>query len=99
MYVVIFRADIKQLDDEYHQVAERMRELALSEFGCVSFHAVMQENKEITISYWESLDQIRAWKQNLEHLAAQQKGRGHWYSAYRVEIAEVIRGYGYGQPE
>lgn len=33
MLVVIFRAKIAGLDDQYQALAERMRELALSELG------------------------------------------------------------------
>ena len=42
MYVVIFRAKVRAFDDEYSRVAVRLRELALSEFGCLEFHAVTE---------------------------------------------------------
>ncbi|WP_428035350.1 antibiotic biosynthesis monooxygenase family protein [Amphritea sp.] len=93
MYAVIFRAEVAQLDEEYSQMATRMRELALQEYGCLEFTAVTEGANEIAISYWDSLEQIRAWKQNAEHLTAQAKGRSHWYSAYRVQIVEVVREY------
>ncbi len=37
MYVVIFRARVRMLDENYGAVARRMRELALREFGCTEF--------------------------------------------------------------
>jgi hypothetical protein len=48
----------------------------------------------ITISYWESLEAIRAWKVNSDHLIAQKYGREKWYSAFKTRIALVERDYG-----
>jgi hypothetical protein len=50
MYVVVFRARIRQLDDEYNRVAKRMRELALSQFHCLEFQAVTQGQNEVALS-------------------------------------------------
>ncbi|WP_018623792.1 antibiotic biosynthesis monooxygenase family protein [Kangiella aquimarina] len=93
MYVVIFKAKVRQFDDEYSQMAERMRELALTEFGCLEFNAVTEGDQEIALSYWPSEEHIKAWKQHPEHLAAQQLGKERWYESYSVEIAEIMRSY------
>ncbi len=93
MYAVIFRAEIAQLDGEYSEMAAKIRDLALQEYGCREFTAVTEGRSEIAISYWDSLEQISAWKQNAEHRIAQQKGRSLWYSSYRVEVVEVVREY------
>ncbi len=74
-------------------MAERMRDLALNQYGCLEFVASMEVNAEIAISYWESEAQINAWKQNAEHLSAQRKGREKWYRSYKVQVVEVIREY------
>lgn len=94
MYAVIFRAQINELDELYHRTAARMRELAIKEYGCIEFTAVSEGDREIAISYWDSPQQIDAWKQNREHLAAQELGRSKWYKSYRVEVVEIRRGYG-----
>ncbi len=91
MFAVIFRAEIAQLDEEYSVMAARMRDLAMQEYGCREFTAVTEGNSEIAISYWDSQDQIRAWKENAEHLVAQRKGRAQWYVSYKVQIVEVVR--------
>lgn len=93
MYVVIFKAKVRQFDDEYSQTAQRMRELALKEFGCLEFNAVTEGDQEIALSYWPSEEHIKAWKQHPEHLAAQQLGKERWYESYSVEIAEIMRSY------
>lgn len=93
MYVVIFRAKVRQTDDEYSQVATRMRELALGQFGCLEFAAVTEGSSEIALSYWPSEAHIRAWKAHAEHVLAQELGRQRWYESYRVEVARVVRDY------
>ncbi len=93
MYVVIFRAKVRTLDEEYSRVAARMRELALSEFGCLAFHAVTEGADEVALSYWPSEEAIRAWKAHPEHVLAQQTGRTRWYASYSVEVAQVTREY------
>ena len=93
MYAVIFRAKTKKLDKTYLETAKRMRELALNEYGCLEFTAVTEGENEIAISYWDSLEQIKRWKQNIEHLTAQRLGQEKWYEDYSVEIVEVISKY------
>lgn len=93
MHVVIFRATVRQLDEEYARVAARMRELAINDFGCTAFHAVTEGRDEIALSYWPDEAAIRAWKAHPEHLLAQRAGRERWYESYSVEVAEVTRQY------
>jgi len=51
MYVVIFRAKIKNLDDQYRSTAARIRRLALDAFGCVAFQALFADGEEVALSY------------------------------------------------
>jgi heme-degrading monooxygenase HmoA len=93
MHVVIFRAKIRNLDPQYTQTAARMRELALTEFGCVEFHAVTEGDQEVALSYWPDEESIRAWKMHPEHLQAQKMGVEFWYESYSLQIAEITREY------
>ena len=93
MFVVIFRATARMLDAEYSTTAARLRELALTQFGCLEFVAVTEGDQEVALSYWPDEASIRAWKQHTDHLMAQQLGRERWYSGYRVEVAEIKRHY------
>ena len=93
MFVVIFRATARALDAEYSAMAAQMRELALTQFGCLDFSAVTEGEQEIALSYWPDEASILAWKQHTDHLAAQKLGRERWYASYSVEIAEVTRRY------
>lgn len=93
MFVVIFRARVRQFDAEYSAMAAQMRALALSQFGCLDFTATTEGDQEIAVSYWPDEASIRAWKQHTEHLTAQRLGRERWYASYEVDIAEVKRRY------
>ncbi len=93
MYVVIFRARVRAIDEEYSSLASKMRELALSQFGCLEFHAVTEGRNEVALSYWPSEEAIRAWKSHPEHILAQRIGRERWYESYSVQIAMVTREY------
>lgn len=94
-FAVIFIADVRDLDDLYSRTAARMRDLALGEFGCLEFTSVAEGGREIAISYWAELEDIRAWKQHAEHRAAQTLGRERWYRAYRVQVVRIEREYGH----
>lgn len=93
MYAVIFRAVIRDLDQEYLDLAEQLRSLAIEKYGCREFFALTEGNQEVAISYWDTEEQVRNWKQDSLHLQAQQLGRKKWYESYRVQIAEVQREY------
>ncbi len=95
MLAVIFRAEIAELDHEYHETTGRLRELALREYGCREFCAWTEGSSEVAISYWDSEEQIKAWRNDPVHQQAQRKGRSHWYHAYSVQVMEVLREYGH----
>ena len=90
MYAVIFRAEINVLDKTYSEMAPRLRDLAKSTYGCVEFTALTDGDQEIAISYWNTLDQIKAWTNDPEHQKAQALGKSKWYKAYRVQVSEII---------
>lgn len=93
MFVVIFRAKIAALDEQYTIMAERMRELALAQFGCLSFDSYCEGDNEVALSYWPDEAAIKAWRQHPEHLEAQALGKQKWYDSYAIEIAQVSRQY------
>ena len=92
--MVIFRARIAQLDEEYSRLAKQLRTLALEEFGCIEFTAVSEGDEEIALSYWPDQQSIARWKRQADHLIAQQLGCDRWYASYSVEVVQVLRAYG-----
>ena len=91
-YAVIFTSTQTKNIEGYQEMAERMETLAKQQTGFLGIDSA-KENVGITVSYWESLEYIENWKQQSEHLLAQQKGRNQWYSWYNVRICKVEREY------
>ncbi len=91
-YAVIFTSIRTEEDAGYERMAQRMEELAIKQPGYLGFESA-RSDKGISVSYWESLDAILAWKQEAEHLNAQELGREKWYSWYKIRICRVEREY------
>lgn len=95
-YAVIFTSLRTAVDEGYGDTAARMMELAARQPGFLGVESA-RNDLGITVSYWETLDAIRHWKMNAEHLLAQQYGREKWYAAYKIRICKVERDYFLGQ--
>ena len=77
-------------------MTEKMETLATQQKGFIGIDSVRNEIG-ITVSYWESQDAIKNWKQQSEHLVAQLKGRQDWYNWYHVRICKVEREYDFNR--
>jgi heme-degrading monooxygenase HmoA len=81
----------------YEEMSERMVELAAAQPGFVGIESARgSDGMGLTVSYWESLEAIRAWKAQAEHQQAQARGRSDWYTWYRIRICRVEGEYGFG---
>lgn len=93
-YAVIFSSLRTEGDNGYGAMAARMDALAKQQPGYLGIESA-HEGLGITVGYFRSLEDIAAWKRNVDHAEAQRRGRADWYSAYRVRIAKVEREYGF----
>ncbi|MQP24089.1 antibiotic biosynthesis monooxygenase [Flavobacterium sp. LMO8] len=91
-YAVIFTSTRTEVEAGYAEMATKMVELAKAQPGFIGMDSARSEIG-ITVSYWESLKAIKNWKENMEHLEAQEKGKTIWYKNYKVRIAKVEREY------
>lgn len=91
-YAVIFTSVRTDSDNGYGEMARQMVELAAKQPGFLGIESARQEIG-ITVSYWSSLEAIKAWKENLDHRQAQSRGKD-WYAQFRVRICRVEREYG-----
>ena len=91
-YAVIFTNTLTGDLEGYAETADRMLELAKTQDGYLGVEAA-RDGVGITVSYWRDLEAIKAWKANIEHVAAQQKGAQQWYGDYTTRIAKVEREY------
>jgi len=93
-YAVIFTSVTNKITEGYQEMAKLMEQLAREQEGFLGIESA-RDAIGITVSYWKDLDSIRKWKQNTEHLKAQQKGRSEWYKSYTTRIALVEREYNF----
>ena len=92
-YAVIFTSQRTPADSAgYAETAERMLELAALQPGYLGVESARDEpGLGITVSYWEDLASIRAWRDQAEHRLAQHAGKTKWYTAFRLRICLVER--------
>lgn len=93
-YAVIFTSVRTNIDEDYGTVAQRMVELAQEQEGFLGIESARSE-LGITVSYWESLEAIKKWKYNSEHVFARDMGREQWYQSFKTRICLVERDYGF----
>jgi heme-degrading monooxygenase HmoA len=91
-YAVIFTSVRTYVDEGYENMAEQMVQLARQQAGFLGVETARNETG-ITVSYWKDLDSIKNWKQQSDHLLAQQLGRQKWYESYKTRICLVERDY------
>lgn len=73
-------------------MAEKIESLVINQTGYLG-HESVRDGMGITVSYWDSLESIRQWKMNSEHLLAQKMGRKKWYKKFKTRICKVERDY------
>lgn len=92
-YAVIFTSVRADGDNGYSAMAQQMVELASKQPGFLGFETARQEIG-ISVSYWSSLEAIKAWKEDTAHRQAQNRAKD-WYKAFRVRVCRVEREYGF----
>ena len=93
-YAVIFTSILKENTEGYFEMANKMETLAKTQEGFLGIDSA-RNDVGITVSYWNTLEDIKNWRQNSEHILAQQKGRNQWYEWYNVRICKIEREYEY----
>jgi heme-degrading monooxygenase HmoA len=97
-YVAVIFTSLRGDDGEgYLETDEAMLELVQRQPGYLGVEALDDGAMGISVSYWATDEDARAWKRVAEHVAAQQLGHDRWYRAYRVRVATVERDYGFSK--
>jgi glutathione S-transferase len=98
-FAVVFSSQ-RRLDNgtaaAYAETADAMEELARRQPGFAGIESTRgPDGFGITVSYWDSLDAVAAWKAHPEHRRAQERGRAEFYSRYEIRVCAVERGYAF----
>ena len=89
-YAVIFTT-VKSDDQEgYAEMNARMFALAKEQQGYLGIESAKGEIG-ISVTYWESLEDIARWKNHAAHRLAQAKGYETWYKAFATRVCLVER--------
>lgn len=97
MYAVIFEVwPTKDGKEEYLQIASKLKEFLQNREGFISierFQSLSEENKLLSLSFWEDEKAIEIWRNMFEHRIAQDKGNSKIFEKYRIRVANVLRDY------
>lgn len=97
-YVVMFTSLRTDVDEGYGEAAQRMLELAAQQPGFLGVESARSDGLGITLSYWQSEEAIRAWREHAEHSLVREQGRSTWYEAFATRVAKVERAYTFERP-
>ena len=70
-YVVMFTSERTDVDTGYAEAAQRVLALAAQQPGFLGVESARSDGLGITLSYWQSEEAIRAWRE---------QGRANWYA-------------------
>ena len=97
MYAVIFEVwPIKEGKAEYLKIASTLKDFLQNREGFISierFQSLVDENKLLSLSFWEDEKAIEIWRNMFEHRIAQDKGNASVFKDYRIRVANVLRDY------
>jgi heme-degrading monooxygenase HmoA len=82
---------------EYLDIAARLKFELIKIEGFISierFQSLIDPEKILSLSFWETEDSVRAWRNTEMHRAAQTIGRSGVFADYRLRVAYVERDYG-----
>jgi len=94
MIVVVFRNRLNPgAQEEYGPMAKHMSELVRAIPGYISHKGFTAEDGErVTIVEYENEDALNAWRVDPEHAKAKRRGIESFFSEYKFQICQVIRG-------
>jgi len=98
--VTVFRSRLR--DDPgpgYGPTADEMERLGRSMPGFVDFKSFTADDGErLALTTFADAESQRAWRTQVDHQAAQQAGRDHWYARYTLQVCECRSARGFVRP-
>lgn len=87
-YAVIFSSIKSDNLEGYLEMDALTLQLAQEQEGFLGFESCNNGKQGIFISYWQSMEAIAAWRQNMTHVQAKNNAR-LWYKRYLSQICKV----------
>ncbi|WP_144926474.1 antibiotic biosynthesis monooxygenase family protein [Halorubrum salsamenti] len=97
MYLVTFRLDPGEYDEEFHELNDTIQAAAEDTDGYLGERTWNNpESDEVLVAYyWESLDGLESFGADTDHRRAKRRWT-EWYDAFEVTVTEVLERYGGG---
>jgi len=96
MVVVVFRsrlrndANVKELGTLYEHILSLVAEMP----GFIAVKDFQAEDGEaVALAEFDTLEHVAAWREQVEHKVAQERGRKEFFSEYRIQVCTVVRDY------
>ncbi len=97
MIAVIFEVEPDpDRKDAYLDMAATMRKDLEQIEGFISverFQSITNPEKMLSLSFFESEDAVKNWRNLPSHRKAQSMGRGGMFNGYRLRVSQVLRDY------
>ena len=97
MIITVFRSRLRpEHAADYMKMVAKMKELAAAMPGYIAHKGFTAEDGErVTIVEFADEETQRGWAAQIEHRAAQQRGREAFYQEYRLQICSVLKDRSY----
>lgn len=97
MIVTIFRSRLRpEHRAEYERWAKRIHDIAVQMPGFISIKTFTADDDErVSLVEFESEATMLAWRNQQDHLQAQELGRKLFYAEYRIQVCQPIRDYSF----
>ncbi len=89
-YAVIFTTVKSANLEGYAEMNARMFELAQQQKGYLGIESA-HGDIGLSVTYWETLEDINRWRNHAEHKLAQAAGYATWYQAFATRVCLVER--------
>ncbi len=97
MFAVIFEVKPTEAGEKkYMEFASKLRKILKNSPGFISierFQSLTEEDKVLSLSFWEDEASIETWRNAMEHRTAQKNGKDSLFESYRIRVTEVVRDY------
>ncbi|WP_265428710.1 antibiotic biosynthesis monooxygenase family protein [Chryseobacterium sp. YIM B08800] len=99
MIAVIFEVWINESKkSEYLDIAAALKKELKNIEGFISierFQSLSDDQKILSLSFWENENAISEWRNFEQHKSAQQKGRSSIFNDYKIRVGNIVRNYGF----
>ncbi len=97
MIAVIFQVTPKDgKSDTYFDIAGELRPELEKIDGFLSierFESRTTPGKYLSLSFWRDEAAVSVWRNQKNHIVAQNRGKNEIFADYRISVAEVVRDY------